>query len=69
VFFDALAFERGKALFERKARCAACHVPPSTRNSATTSTRPRRSAWTHSRRIVRRPTRTARPRSAVSGRT
>jgi len=26
--FDARAFERGKALFEGKARCATCHVPP-----------------------------------------
>ena len=26
--FDARAFERGKILFEAKARCATCHVPP-----------------------------------------
>jgi mono/diheme cytochrome c family protein len=26
--FDARAFERGKVLFEAKARCATCHVPP-----------------------------------------
>jgi hypothetical protein len=26
--FDAGAFDRGKALFEGKARCATCHVPP-----------------------------------------
>ena len=26
--FDAAAAERGRALFEGKARCAACHVPP-----------------------------------------
>jgi len=26
--FDARAFVRGKALFEGKARCATCHVPP-----------------------------------------
>jgi mono/diheme cytochrome c family protein len=26
--FDARAFERGKVLFEGKARCATCHVPP-----------------------------------------
>ena len=26
--FDTSAFERGKALFEGKARCATCHVPP-----------------------------------------
>jgi mono/diheme cytochrome c family protein len=26
--FDAHAFERGKVLFEGKARCATCHVPP-----------------------------------------
>lgn len=26
--FDARAFERGKTLFEGKARCATCHVPP-----------------------------------------
>jgi hypothetical protein len=26
--FDARAFERGKVLFESKARCATCHVPP-----------------------------------------
>jgi hypothetical protein len=26
--FDTSAFERGKVLFEGKARCATCHVPP-----------------------------------------
>src|SRR5262249_39526276 len=26
--FDAAAAERGRALFEGKARCAGCHVPP-----------------------------------------
>jgi hypothetical protein len=26
--FDAAAAQRGKALFENKARCASCHVPP-----------------------------------------
>jgi cytochrome c peroxidase len=26
--FDAGAFDRGKVLFEGKARCATCHVPP-----------------------------------------